>query len=68
MLRRTATAVQTQQLAIENGVDDTPSLWQLLRRMREPEVRRGLARALNMLRSIAADAPNTQITDTKGDG
>lgn len=68
MLRRTATAVQSQQQAIESGADDTPSLWQLMRRMRDPQVRRGLARALDMLRSVAADAPDTKETNTKGDG
>lgn len=68
MLRRTATAVQSQQHAIDVGREDTPSLWQLLRRMRDPEVRRGLARALDMLRFIAADPVDGSAQDTKGDG
>jgi uncharacterized protein YjgD (DUF1641 family) len=66
MLRRTATAVQTQQHAIASGQEDTPSLWQLLRQMRDPEVRRGLSRAISMLRIVAAEAPEDQ--ETKGDG
>jgi uncharacterized protein YjgD (DUF1641 family) len=68
MLRRTATAVQAQQHAIESGDEKTPSLWQLLRQMRQPEVRRGLSRAIGMLRVVAADAPPAEVHDTKGDG
>lgn len=66
MLRRTATAVQSQQHVIEDGVEVTPSMWQLARQMREPEVRRGLSRALEMLRIVAADTPQDQ--EMKGDG
>jgi uncharacterized protein YjgD (DUF1641 family) len=68
MLRRTATAVQSQQHSIARGEEDTPSLWRLMRRMRDPEVRRGLSRALDMLRFIASDATNDPAQDTKGDG
>jgi uncharacterized protein YjgD (DUF1641 family) len=68
MLRRTATAVQSQQQAIANGTEGTPSLWRLLRQMRDPEVRRGLSRAINMLRIVAADGPQTPDQETKGDG
>ncbi len=67
MLRRTASAVQHQQHEIEAGTDETPSMRQLIRRMRDPEVRRGLARALDMLRYVAAE-PEKGDEITKGDG
>ncbi len=68
MLRRTATAVQSQQQAIAAGDDSPPSMWKLLRQMRDPEVRRGLSRAINMLRIVAADAPEPEEPNEKGDG
>jgi uncharacterized protein YjgD (DUF1641 family) len=68
MLRRTATAVQSQQQIIANGQEKTPSLLQLMRQMRDPEVRRGLSRAIGMLRVVAADAPEPTVQDMKGDG
>ena len=67
MLRRTATAVQSQQQAIASGGEKTPSLWRLMRRMRDPEVRKGLSRAIDMLQLVAAD-PGDVTQDTKGDG
>ena len=53
MLQRTAHVVN------EPGTAPTepPSLFALLREMREPEVRLGLARLLDVLRSLAAQAP-----------
>lgn len=68
MLRRTATAMQSQQHVIENGSEDTPSLLQIMRQMRQPEVRRGLSRALSMLRVVASEDSDPTDQDTKGDG
>jgi uncharacterized protein YjgD (DUF1641 family) len=54
MLRRTAVTVQhiDEPLA-------APSALALLRQMRDPEVRRGLARAMTMLRTLGEETPAT---------
>jgi uncharacterized protein YjgD (DUF1641 family) len=59
MLRRTFHEVN------EPGVtpSDPPSLFALLREMRDPQVRAGLARLLGLLRSLAAE-PTTTGTPT----
>lgn len=53
MLRRTVTAQQVEMPAAP------PSTFALLRQMREPEVRRGLARALSMLRTLGEEQAST---------
>jgi uncharacterized protein YjgD (DUF1641 family) len=55
MLRRTAHRVN----APDAGPAETPSLFALLREMRDPQVRRGLARLLDVLRSLADDTADT---------
>lgn len=58
-LHRMIEAVHQQQLAIDQEAEEPPSLFQLLRKMRDPEIRRGLGRALNTLRAVseAEDGP-----------
>lgn len=46
-------AVQRQQAQMEAEPDEPPSLFQLIRHMRDPEIRRGLGRALNTLRAVS---------------
>ncbi len=46
-------AVQRQQHEMETEPDDPPSMFQLIRRMRDPEIRRGMSRALNTLRAVS---------------
>ena len=53
MLRRTVSVVREDQAAA--AAAPPPSLFSLLREMRDPQVRRGLARVLDMLRSAAPD-------------
>ena len=51
MLSRTVDSIE--------GVDTEPaSLFKLARQMRDPEIKRGLARLLGMLRTMGADNPN----------
>jgi uncharacterized protein YjgD (DUF1641 family) len=53
MLRRTLDTV-----GVAEGPAEPPSLFRLLRAMRQPETRRGLARVLNMLRSVGDSSPS----------
>jgi uncharacterized protein YjgD (DUF1641 family) len=46
-------AVQRQQQRIAAEPEEPPSLFQLVRKMRDPEIRRGLGRALNTLSAVA---------------
>ncbi len=57
MLQRTFTTVQDGE-----HVEPTepPGAFALLKEMRQPEVRRGLAKALNMLRSLGEESPETR--------
>ena len=59
MLRRTMVTVQSDQVTDIKP----PSTFALLREMRDPEVRRGLARTLHMLRSIGVESRPDQITE-----
>jgi uncharacterized protein YjgD (DUF1641 family) len=54
-LSRMIGAVHTEQEAIGWEPADPPSLWALARQMRDPDVRRGMARALHTLRSVAVE-------------
>jgi uncharacterized protein YjgD (DUF1641 family) len=56
MLRRTAVTIQEGEAA---GPVDAPSTLALLRQMRDPLVRRGLARALTTLRALGAEPEPT---------
>jgi uncharacterized protein YjgD (DUF1641 family) len=58
MLRRTMVTVQEDQTTDVKP----PSTFALLREMRDPDVRRGLARTLHMLRSIGLESRPDQIT------
>jgi len=46
-------AVQRQQQLMEGEPAKPPSLFQLARRLRDPEIRRGMGRALNTLSAVA---------------
>jgi hypothetical protein len=54
MVGRLIDAVQHQDLA-PNELAEAPSLFALLRQLRDPEVRLGLARALATLRTVSAE-------------
>jgi len=53
MLKRTAVTVQE----VEEDHEEAPSMFALLKQMRDPQTRRGLGRAMSMLRSIGDEQP-----------
>lgn len=52
-LHRMIEAVQIQQRHITQESAEPPSFLQLLKQMRDPEIRRGIARGLNTLRAVS---------------
>ena len=59
-------AVQRQQTEMINEPEKPPSLFKLAMRLRDPEVRRGMNRAINTLGAVAEVDPNQPIS-TKPD-
>jgi len=53
VLYRMIEAVQHQQEVIAAEPEQPPSMWALARQLRDPEVRRGMARALNTLKAVS---------------
>jgi len=53
VLYRMIEAVQRQQDAMAAEPEQPPSMWALARQLRDPEVRRGMARALNTLKAVS---------------
>ena len=53
VLYRMIEAVHRQQEQLATEPDEPPSLFQLVRQIRDPEVRRGLGRALDTLRAVS---------------
>ena len=43
---------------------EAPSLWSLLRQVRDPDVRRGMGRALHTLRAVSAETGPNQSDHT----
>jgi uncharacterized protein YjgD (DUF1641 family) len=54
-LARMIDAVKAEQRAVEAEPSDAPSLWSLARQVSDPEVRRGVARALHTLRAVSSE-------------
>jgi uncharacterized protein YjgD (DUF1641 family) len=52
-LGRMIGAVQAEQLAVASEPSEPPSLWALARQVGDPDVRRGMARALHTLRAVS---------------
>ncbi len=70
-LTRMIDAVQAEQQAVEMEAAEPPSLWALVSQVRDPDVRRGMARALHTLRAVsvetgprAATAPSDRTRPT----
>jgi len=55
LLHRMIDAVQRQQHVVETEDAEPPSIWTLLKKMREPDVRRGMNRALATLGAVSAE-------------
>lgn len=54
-VNRALTAVKIEQNAVSSEPAEPPSLWSLVREIRDPEVRRGMARALHTLRAVSVE-------------
>ena len=78
VLYRMVAAIQKEQAALQAHTDETPSLLELLRKVRDPAVRRGLGRALSTLgavsdvdvgppRRFVANAERDHERDNEGD-
>jgi len=52
---RMVDAVKAEQLAVESEPLEPPSLWALVRQVRDPDVRRGMARALHTLQAVSSE-------------
>jgi uncharacterized protein YjgD (DUF1641 family) len=55
LLQRMIDALQHQQEVIEHEPADPPSVFALVKKMRDPDVRRGINRALDTLGSVSAE-------------
>jgi uncharacterized protein YjgD (DUF1641 family) len=61
LVQRMIDALQAQQQVIEAEPEDPPSIFALLKKMRDPDVRRGLNRALTTLGSVTAETGPTTM-------
>ena len=71
LLQHMIDALQRQQEAVIAEPTEPPSLWALAKKLRDPDVRKGMARALNTLAAVSAETgPDTtdslENTDEKG--
>lgn len=73
-LRRMLSAVQSEQAAVAAEPETAPSLWAILGQVRDPDVRRGMGRALHTLRAVSVetgpstpDRHHTEPSTTEGD-
>lgn len=66
-LHRMIAAVQAQQSQLAAEPAEAPSLWQIFKQVRDPEIRRGMARGLNTLRAVseAETESHTTVNQTK---
>lgn len=62
LLHQAVEAVERQRVAVEAEPTEPPTLWQLFRTARTPEVRRGLGRTLGTLSAMSAE-PRTDSRD-----
>jgi len=71
-LHRMISAVQQQQRHIADEPEEAPSLFSIAKQLRDPDIRRGMARGLNALRAVSeADSPTAnqdKQTDTSSGG
>jgi uncharacterized protein YjgD (DUF1641 family) len=59
LLQRTALTAQE----VDDEFTESPSMFALLKRMRDPQTRRGLGRVMAMLRTIGAEQSAADETD-----
>ena len=66
MLGNVVDAVKRQQHVVEHESDEAPSLWALAKQVREPDVRRGIARALGTLQAVSVETgPHAGAPESK---
>jgi len=61
LLQRTALTAQD----VDDEFTDAPSMFALLKQMRDPQTRRGLGRVMTMLRTVGADQSVAETTHTE---
>ncbi len=61
LLQRTALTAQD----VDDEFTDAPSMFALLKQMRDPQTRRGLGRVMTMLRTVGADQSAAETTHTE---
>ena len=61
LVQRTAISVQD----VEEAHIEPPSMFALLKQMRDPQTRRGLARVMTMLHTVGEEHPSTPTTEGK---
>jgi uncharacterized protein YjgD (DUF1641 family) len=66
LLGRMVNAVRFEQEVVKNEPSEPPSLWSLARQSRDPDVRRGMARALETLRAVSRETGPAFDTATDG--
>ena len=59
--RRMVGAVEAEQAAVAVESAEPPSLWSLARQITDPEVRRGMARALHTLRAVSVEPSRIEV-------
>jgi len=60
---RMVDAVKNEQAVVEIEVGDPPGMWSLVKQLRDPDVRRGMARALETLRAVSVRTGPGQPTN-----
>ncbi len=64
MLRHMIDGLQRQQRALRDEPLAAPSLWALAKKMRDPDVRKGIDRALNTLGAVSAETGPETLYET----
>jgi uncharacterized protein YjgD (DUF1641 family) len=57
--------LQRQKNAMVEESDEAPGLWELFKKMRDPDVRKGMARALNTLGAVSAETGPETMREIK---
>jgi uncharacterized protein YjgD (DUF1641 family) len=64
-LHRMITAIQEQQRQIADEPAEAPSLFSIVKQLRDPDIRRGMARGLNALRAVTEAEPHSGTQSTQ---
>lgn len=64
-LTKALDAVQAEQRAVQQEASEPPSLWTLARQVVDPDVRRGMSRALQTLRAVSVETGPADRVDAQ---